>query len=147
VIAAPSPGVLLTVDEARVVLRMVRAQELLLVELAQAQQRRPQPLPADIRIVGLNLRRAVARVGASEPVSARIATSATRSATNGRFKSEGAHHPSYATYSSAEAAQALGITANAVRARRIRGRLRAERVGGRWRFDAAEVDRQALNRN
>lgn len=41
--------------------------------------------------------------------------------------------------SSREVAAILGLTANGVRDRRRRGLLRAERVGGRWKFNAADV--------
>lgn len=43
----------------------------------------------------------------------------------------------------ADAATLLGITPNAVRELRRRGVIRGHRTGGRWKFDASEIDARA----
>jgi excisionase family DNA binding protein len=125
-------GVLLSLDDAVVLLGALDKQD----------------PPPNVRILALRLRRAVAMAGdsanrnASAPMprlpGERIAN-ASSNARNPLLQSNSVHYGDRELLGSAEAATVLGITPNGVRDLRRRGVLRAERVGGRWRFSAVEI--------
>lgn len=137
-------GVMLTPDDAKAVLG---ALELLETLLHERRDQRGNPTPsqpsARLRMLISQLRRAAAKTGASPPGASQSDRNASGNARNPLLQSNSAHDAGYATFSSAQAAAVLGITANGVRDLRRRGCLRAERIGGRWRFNAAEVEARA----
>ncbi|WP_197415736.1 helix-turn-helix domain-containing protein [Mycobacterium sp. IS-1742] len=130
---------LLSVDEARTVLDVLEAQDF---------------PPANVRIAALNLRRAIGKTGIAANRDAsgstrripaqRVADASASTGIPARQRNS-AQHGSHATLSADEAAAVLGITPNGVRDLRRRGRLPAERVNGRWRFIAANVEARARN--
>ncbi|MGB3352590.1 MAG: helix-turn-helix domain-containing protein [Mycobacterium sp.] len=131
-------GVLLSPAEAAVV--------------ASAIGRLDADLQPNERGVLLNLRRAMAKSGVSPRTSAsapngqlpaRRIADARSDTRNRRSQSISAHHCGHATLNSGEAAAVLGITPNAVRDLRRRGRLDAERIAGRWQFDATQIHARA----
>ncbi|EHB53788.1 regulatory protein MerR [Mycolicibacterium rhodesiae JS60] len=126
-----------------IILSALEHHERLIAESSSVRGTSRLTLPANVRIVTLSLRRAIAKAGASPANSAQHTSNASANARISRFEALSAHDSTYATYSSAEAAEVLGITANAVRDLRRRGCLSAERVGGRWRFAVAEIEARA----
>lgn len=110
-----------------------------------------QDLRPNERVVVANLRRNIAKSGvpnASAPTRHLPASRMTNARSNARdqaLQANSVHHAGCETLSSNEVAAALGITPNAVRDLRRRGSLHAERIGGRWRFGAAEVQARATS--
>ncbi|MDC9006471.1 helix-turn-helix domain-containing protein [Mycobacterium marinum] len=141
-IAAVS-GIVLSRAAAVHVLDAIDKQERLLAQQREPNGRpAPESLPTNLLLLRINLRRALAKTGDSQRNIARSGASNARSMV---FQADSAQDAVCATLSSAEVAAVLGITPNAVRDLRRRGSLHAERVGGRYRFDAAEVEARATS--
>lgn len=110
-----------------------------------------QDIRPNERVVMVNLRRTIAKSGVSNASTpkrhlpdSRI-SNASSNARKQALQANSAHSGDRETLGSNDAAAALGITPNAVRDLRRRGSLHAEYVGGRWRFDAAEVQARATS--
>lgn len=135
-------GVVMSPEDAAVILSALEQHERLLAER----------MPPNLRAIVLHLRRAVAKTGVSSQINASAPTTdlpadrvadASSDARNALLQLDSAHNSDCATLTSAEAAAVLNITANGVRDLRRRGRIRGERVAGRWQFDAAQITARA----
>jgi hypothetical protein len=134
VIPILSSGVLVTGDEAAVIL--------------VALKRLDASLTGAERVVVNRFAKSAAKTGvwststASSPTKHLPAGRIENAPANARWlaiQAISAQHERREPLSTADAAAALGITPNGVRDLRRRGALRAERVGGRWKFDPAEI--------
>lgn len=139
-------GVVMSLADARMILAALDHQEQLLSERRGPRgEPRPERLPANVRVLMLQMRRAIARTGDQNASAATRHLTAARvgavppTARNAVSQEIPVHDGRHATFSSADAAAALGITPNGVRDLHRRGCLHAERVGGRLRFDVDEV--------
>lgn len=146
-------GVVIPIGDARVILAALDLQEHLLAEQRGPHgEAKPERLPPNVRILTLQLRRAIARSGVYDASASTSKLPAQRigarnsSARNPLLQRDSVHDGPHATLNSAQAAAALGITPNGVRDLHRRGCLHAERVGGRLRFNADEVIARATDK-
>lgn len=106
-------------------------------------------LASNARLVAVQLKRALSPKAAelARFSQRRAGVNATSSATTGPSSSAveigTAQHSEREPLTTADAAARLGITPNAVRELRRRGVIQGERIGGRWQFDAADIERRA----
>lgn len=143
-------GVVLTADDASAV---VGALDEFVRVLAERRDQNGNPTPsrpsARLRMLMDQLRRAAAKTGdssASEPTARLPEDRIPNASPNARdvaLQPNSAHSSECATLTSGEAATLLGCSQNNVRDLRRRGALRAERIGGRWHFRAADVAERA----